>query len=259
MIENMKHKCDECGVVAFYGLHVQREALSLFYDELLQWFNKYGARPNKLAVEGDGYSGKTGAFSRIDSQLRERGFRGIESISVFSMSSDGTIPILDWNMTAEVSLKPSCAVFSGHSSFVDETAMLDIARQAVVHLKPDYGIGYWRESRLGPVMYAMGISHGINSFSGPEYEEGVKISRWTEGMNENVYCDGLLRDIYPYNFLTDEQTSRNVGNVTLARWIQEDSKRGRLIEFQDHVSLWLLNESEITYVREVLERGGFIF
>lgn len=248
-----------CRVVAFYGLRSQRATLSHLYEEVLEWFGEHEAHPNRLAVQGDGYSGKVGAFSRTDSLMRERSFRGIESISLFSLPADGTLPTRDWTMTAEVTLGRSCAVFAGRSSLVDESSMLDMAHRAIGHLRPDYGIAYDRESRLGPVEYAMGLSCGVDSFSGPKYEESVKISQWTEGMAQHVYRNGLLRGIYPHNFLTDAQLSRNVRGGTLASWIQEDGNRGSLVEFQGHVWLWSLDDSEIGNVREVLEREAIVF
>jgi len=258
--KQMTTKKDQCTVVALYGLHTDSNALSHFHEELLQWFQRYGAGPDKMAIQGKGYTGKVGAFARTDSQLRKRGFDDIESIALFSMLAEGTIPVRDWRMTAEVALTPSCAVFAAHTSMVDEQGMLEIARRAIAQLQPDYGLGYLRESRLGPAMYGMGVSYGINAFSGPEYDESVNISRWGDtAMPQHIYREGILRDIYPNNFLTEAQLARSIEGVSLASWIQQDSGRGSLAEFQDNVSLWSLNDSEIAYVREVLEKAGFIF
>jgi hypothetical protein len=137
--------------------------------------------------------------------------------------------------------------------------MLSIARPVAQALKPVYGIGYTREHRLGPELYAIGIVQGLG-LSGPEDEEALIISKWSYiGMVNQVYRDGLLRDVYPWNFLTQPQLSRPVGAVSLQEWIQSDPRHGTLSVLCDRVCLWEVSEADIPDIRQKLRQADVIF
>ena len=252
---------EDCWVVALYGFDVRGESLALLYEDLLTWFDAHDCHPDKLSVHGEGFSGKVEAFSRYHLRLKERGFETIEYFSISSLLAEATLPIHDWKMTADVSSRSSYAVFAADSSLVSmEGSMLDITRRAVEHLRPLYGIGYRRERRLGPVLYAIGLSYGINAFSGPQYEEMLRISRWSDtGKRGQVYRQGLLRDVYPYNFLTEAQLSAPVGGTRLGEWIRLGAERGELAPFEGNVSLWTVDDAARPRVRKVLQEAGLIF
>ena len=58
-----------------------------------------------------------------------------------------------------------------------------------------------------------------------EKPEGDRIDKWrTVGIEEHCYEKGLLRDVYPWNFFTDLQLSRQIGGLCLRQWIEQDPR-----------------------------------
>jgi hypothetical protein len=93
-----------------------------------------------------------------------------------------------------------------------------------------------------------------------EREEGLRVARWCDiGMDREVYRDGLIRDVYPWSFLTKPQLSRLVGKITLQKWIEQDAARGKLTAMPNGVLLWEVEESRIAGIRKELDEAGVIF
>ena len=67
---------------------------------------------------------------------------------------------------------------------------------------------------------------------------------------------GILRDVYPWNFLTAPQLESKVKKETLADWIQRRKWRGRLEQVDDRITLWDVQEKYIPKIRSVLGREG---
>jgi len=256
----MKNEFTQYTCVAFYGFAVTASTAVHCYERMLQWFAQKGCPPDRMGVKGEGFSGKLLDFSRPSAKLKKNGFRGVASVEIHSKPPSECPTSVDGRMMADLSIVREYAILSAESLLVPFEAMLDIAHAVVQHLKPCYGIGYQRNRRLGPSFYALGINYGTQGvFSGPEYEEKVRISSWIEGMSQHVYRQGLLRDVYPYNFLTEAHLFRNVAGLPLNEWIQKDSGRGRLVPFSGNMSLWSVDQVAIPQVCEDLHREGIIF
>ena len=78
-------------------------------------------------------------------------------------------------------------------------------------------------------------------------------------MDNEVYRDGILRDVYPMNFLTAPQLNKRIGRSTLRRWIGQTADRGELSHFMDDVWLWRVPEKLIPRIRSELDEVGLIF
>src|SRR3989304_10085677 len=223
----------KCFTVAFYGLSATDGGLTSYYEHLIEWFGKNKLSLDMLSVHGPGFSGKPGSFARNDRRLRRSGFKNIESVHLYSMTDDGSIPVLHWVATADVIRSKAVAVLSVDLGVVSwsRDATLSFSRTAIELLRPSYGIGYSREKRVGPALYAIGLVHGLDAFSGPEYEESLLISRWGDtAMPTEVYKTGLQRDVYPMNFLTAPHLARPIQGSPLAEWVAKEPTRGRVTQ-----------------------------
>ena len=148
--------------------------------------------------------------------------------------------------------------------------MLAIATAMAEDLRPEYGIGYNRLRREGPEWFAVGICHSqgvddaVSKVSGEAYEERLVISRWGDAMDERLWRKGILRDVYPWNFLTRPQLSTRVGAEPLRRRVRQDARRGTLKEISGPIVLWEVRQTEIPQVRMRCTRqrsyliGGYI-
>lgn len=259
----MTNLTTESHVLAFYGIQESLRCLKPVYEAVLNWLQTHDCPPNRLGVHGKGFSGKLVSFRRTDSRLQKLGFRDIEGISIASAPPEYDSQAIDGRMSADMSIRNEYTILAMDASIGDIEAMWDIARVVVARLGPCYGIGYTLERRKGPVFYALGLNYNRSGDKivtcGPEYEEEVRISSWTDGMDQRVYREGLLRDVYPWNFLTTPHLTRRVADVSLRTWIEKDSKRGRLSPFEGETSLWSVDEAAIPVLRSELRNAGVIF
>lgn len=253
----------ESNVLAFYGIHGSSRAAAPCYEAVLAWLQTNRCPPDRLGVHGKGFSGKLIGFPSAHSRLKKRGFDDIESVEIQSQPPEGDPKAIDGRMSVDMSFRNEYIILAMDSSVGSFDAMWQVARTVVAHFSPDYGIGFSRERRLGPAFYALGMNYTCGGdklvFSGPLYEEKVRISSWTDGMELHVYRDGLLRDVYPHNFLTSPQLSRRVAGVPLQTWIEQEPSRGRLAAFEGDMSIWSVEQSAIPRIREVLLKEGMLF
>ena len=139
------------------------------------------------------------------------------------------------------------------------TSLLPIASEVARLLKPIYGIGYTRSHRLDAGFYAIGLNLDPGDLTPEERKEQEWIGTWGETLFEDqVYRKGILRDVYPWNFLTRPHLKKKVDGVPLEQWIRQSSRRGKLGEFSKGMSLWEVGEKQIPAVRKTLRQAGLI-
>jgi hypothetical protein len=246
--------------LAFYGVSAPPVAFKECYTALLRWFNDSNAPPDRLGIHGEGFSGKMRQFARLKSRVSKNNFETVESVELHSKPPEESPLPFNGRLSASISIRRAYAAMTADSSLVPFESMLTTARCLVTSLSPCYGIGYRRDRAHGPHFYAVGISYGPSaSFSGPEYEEALRVSSWAVGMKNEVYRKGLLRDIYPYNFLTKAQLTGTVCGISLSQWIQQDKSRGILTPYEGDMWMWSVEESAIGQIREILQDEGRIF
>jgi hypothetical protein len=110
-------------------------------------------------------------------------------------------------------------------------------------------------------MYAIGIQwdRGIIP-TGEAYEESRNVAAWMDtGMEESVWRLGIIRDVYPWNFLTAPQLDARVEGCSLREWISMDAQRGSLSAVSDTVVLWDVPEASIPEVRARLKQAHVLF
>lgn len=255
---------DEVSVIAFYGIDPSPEAIRCFYLQALNWFEALGYSIDMMAVEGPGFSGQYRTFKRTHPKLQKAGFSSITSFSLATLLPDGKDPLFDFLIDiacrTDNRLVAYIAVNSGVLKLPSE-AMSRMADSAIACLKPIYGIGYKRSRQDGPTLYVVGIGQGGREvLTGAAYEEAVRHGHWGRlGVKRQVYREGVIRDVYPWNFLTASHLTAQVNNRVLQDWIQEDEQRGHLKPLNDDVWLWEVNEENRLAVRSTLWNAGIIF
>jgi hypothetical protein len=264
MKSNSKNVSEEYAVIAFYGLLSEEEAVKDFYHQITTWFTELKCPPDKLSIHGAGFSGKPVSFSRANAKLQRDGFSNIKGFSTFSLLPDAKIPMNDYFATAtyENDSESSYALVGTKSSLANlsSKSMLPIAQNIIHTLKPAYGIGYICEHKSGPSLYAIGIGQGGEHLSGKAYEQALHRARWGDlGMIRQVYREGIIRDVYQWNFLTSPQLEAKINGISLQGWIQQDEQRGYLSYLNGGVWLWEVTESNILTVRSSLWNAGIIF
>ncbi len=255
---------EDCVALAFYGVACESADVGGFYTDLIAWFNSVECPPDKLSVHGVGFGGKPVGFSRTHGRLAKRGFADVSSFTVFAMLPDGAIPTVDWSAIAFlwITNKP-CFVLSARASVttLDDDRLKRLTMSCIQRLTPAYGIGYQSKHNQGPQFYATGTNYGAKtSFTSEEYDEGLSVQAWGDvGMTEEVYKQGLIRDVYPRNYLTEPQLVKRIAQQTLGEWIESHPSRGTLTKLDDRMMLWKLTDSQVNSAREELSSAGVIF
>ena len=247
-------------IVAFYGCQISHDRLERLYDGLLSWFDALHAHPGKLGIRGEGFTGKVGAFRTNDSRLRKAGFAKVEGLSLYCLKPGGEVPLWDWQVSAEVVAQGAiCTIGASPSHAALPGDALRMASEiAIKALTPKYGIGFRREMRLGPSLYATGLVQGLQPW-GEERLEADRIAAWKMGNRNKVYEHGILRDLYPWNFLTDLQHGREIEGKSLKHWIEAHPEFGTLSALADLMLLWEVQDSALSRVRTTLQNAGLLF
>ncbi len=250
--------------LAFYGGgRVQGTRFGKLFNFVRDFAHSIGRPPTVGYVAYSAKSGKLERFASVLAGTQRRGFRGARGFEMVHVDPDTSIPTYGHvfcctysNELVLVAERSHCTLTSG--------SLLPVARELVDLLHPVYGIGYYRPWKWSPYWYALGLPGGLCEESGddkPELEEEIMaIARWGDvGCHEKVYKDGIIRDVFPWNFLTSPAMRRRVGSMTLHSWIESDVTRGTLIPISDGMTLWAVPGSSIPHVRQVLWEAGIIF
>jgi len=263
MSTDLKMTSEECSAVVFYGISPNARAAESFYHIIVDWFTALGHPPDRMGISDSSHNGKLTSFARGNAKLHKNGFDGVVGFEL-SSSTPNAITGHGYFLTASYDaghVGPFADVVARSSlGTLSSTSMLPIARTLAQVLKPVYGIGYTMAHKLGPELYAVGINFGSDVPTGDAYEEACNVSRWCDmGMVQEVYRMGILRDVYPWNFLTQPQLAKPVDGLPLEQWIRRGTKRGVLSPLCDGMWLWEIAESNIPEARRTLRQTDVIF
>ena len=255
---------NDCVAIAFYGVTADPTSLASFYSHLIEWFDSVECPPDRIAVEGVGFSGNPVGFARTHSRLSKGDFSQVKAIETYSMLQNGRKPLVDWWATASISFdyKPAFVLEARSSvTTLEDDRLMRLIDNCVSILNPVYGIGYHRDHDKGPGFYAIGLNYvTMDNLTGDDPKEVEAVSKWGYvGMTNEVYREGLLRDVYPYNYLTKPHLEKSVGKQSLQQWIDADESRGSLSKIGEHMTLWRIASAQIEAVRGELSQYGVIF
>jgi len=259
---------EQCAVLAFYGVKFHQSQMQALYLAVTNWLESIGQSPTSIAVDGKGYGDKVLSFSRTHSRLIRTKFEDVTGFTIYSGIPGETIPSNQYLATAMYSpqLGIFCIAARDSIASLGGDSMLPIAKDTLRILTPDYGIGYHRNYQLGPIGYAVGILKGLGiqglgiGLTAKEQQEADEITKWgLIGIKQQVYRQGLIRDIYPWNFLTEFQYRQLIDGVPLQRWIETDPSRGKLSRITDAMMLWEVEDAQAPAIRSVLWDAGIIF
>ena len=250
-----------CSVVSLYGFNCGPGVLSEASSVALEWFRSLEVTPEKMGFGGNDVSVGVASYGRRMKKLEQMGFQGVQDISVFSLHEGGSIPLADWKVCWEMDCRyGGCATIGawvGVARLEDERSV-ECTEALVRLLRPTYGIGFYRELRFGPTLYAAGLAQNLPTY-GETKAENHRINEWgRSGRGSRVYDRGVLRDVYPLNLLNGAQLDRKVGKKRLETWIQSSGEHGVLSEMAG-MALWKVEESSIPSIRETLSKSGLIY
>lgn len=246
---------------AFYGINFDSTKMEDFYHGSRDFLNDLGYFPNKIAVLGIGHTSKMGDFKRIHSRLQKNGFEGVEGFEMLAAPPSATIAICEYVAESMCHRNDNAyAILSVPAVKSDMAKLTEYSTTLLAELNPEYGIGYRRELVDGPTMYAIGLGSGSrHPSSKEEWAIADNIADWRRfGMEEALFRNGILREVYPWNCLSPSQLRKRVGSISLKTWIKKDPSHGTLRQILAR-TIWEVPESSIPAIRSALTDAKVIF
>jgi hypothetical protein len=192
-----------------------------------------------------------GRFSGLRLTLRGAGWTDNDQsrwISTASFHRNPESPNGDRRMRTDWLIAPKEAKLTEQ---VAVESLTEYARVAVDH----YGYLFTIPREYDPSFYPMGRS-GWEPFASQEERENAG---WWGLYQNRIPPGGMLRNVYPVNFLSRELLDLPVHGTTLERWIRKDSGRGTLRPLTDQVTTWTVPAENIPAIREQLFVAGVLF
>ncbi len=257
---------DEFSVIAFYGIDHSAVNVKETLAQYLALFETFGIAPDKFSLRWGSEQGKLLSFSYNYKRLSRLGYEGVTDYELYA-----TVPgaNLWWN---ECYLSASyegvgpkthtCMTIRQSIASLDDLLNNGLVAKIAAIVQPAYGIGFVKPEWVGPSLYVIGITMGPPGYvpQGAEYEECLRICRWGDiALWQELYRQGIIRDIYPHNYLTQPQLAMPVDGIPLNHWIERDPSRGTLVLLTDQVWLWHLAQEQIANLRPALQQAGIIF
>lgn len=219
-----------------------------------QWLKQGNIKPTKIDITGkNGVKGRsTIKFEKGKKHLESCKFVGLDGVWIGALPPYVGTEMADFIVAVHLDVTPlrGTLVLCWDDQIImfDKGYLETLAKDLYLYLEPTYGYGYQRNFRYNPSFYPFGMTGGTT----PRGEEG-KIEKWQiEYFNDGSYKTGILRDIYPTNFLTEPHLIQKLGNQTLRSWIESTDNHGKLHPLNDQLWAWHVPDERIPSIREEL-------
>lgn len=243
--------------IALYDFDIQQFKLEDWTDYGERWMEQYDYPPNTMGLP---HSGKYLRYNNGKRRLEKEKYQ-VENIDFYAGGEAGTD--YAWKLVAYFS-KDHRTTYLCFDEDV-ETFSREVLEELLMNLcqfcSPKYGIGFQREKKYGPGAYVRGISHGLKlAYEDAEHgKEDNRITKWLDVYRgREGYKTGDLRDIYPFNVLSQPHLDRIVNGHRFQDWVQASSERGTLKQVSDTLWTWWVEPDKIPAVREALAPSGMI-
>lgn len=250
-----------CNGIALYGAQQGRIEFEKWIGITVKWFDNCGNPVDTIAVDGEGFAGNPIQLDRGMKLLERRGYDKVRRIDLFSTIPDYKQIVFGWRMYASMQVAPQQAVvcFSNNIVSFNVDLLQSLGSELLGCCNCCYGYCYQRDFRLGPDLYASGMTSGLG-YANSEMREADAIAKWFHELHEERrFLKGFLRDIYSLNLLSQHHLNMKViGGEVLADWISRAPIRGKLTLATSDLWWWTLCSTELTQVRALLETSGIL-
>lgn len=253
-----------CTSLAFYDLDISNiDVLGLFkFTEL--WMKSFGYEPKRGSFHSINYtSSKTKTFKFIKNKTLSDNVNNINTIYFSSYQDSWDTDMLDGVLSFRISMEKRGSFCIYYSEDVVNYKYEDLkifVKNILNFLSARYGIVFRREINKGPDMYVMGIGVNLEDSIQKEKIESEKIGKWYRAYSfeDGTYKTGMLRDIYPMNFISKIHLDQPVYGGSLQQWIESSSLHGELEKFNESLWLWTVPENKTESIANDLKDTGLI-
>jgi hypothetical protein len=257
---------DDMTVLSFFGFKHSKKAVERIYSLTVNWAEALEYPPTKLATATAQNSSGLRDFKRGAKKLSLEGFAGISSFEMHCLSADAHLPWRQSYLSADYEgARRGCFLYltvREPIAQIRSPLMKLMALEIAEILSPSYGFGFTRSCRLGPGLFAVGIMAGdmVVPKDEAEYQLRLRDNRWGDmGMESKVYDRGVMRDVFPINYLNSEHLRKRVNGISLEKWIRQDAARGVLTPITNQLTEWSVNDQELASLNALLATEGVTY
>jgi len=248
---NAKFDDVDHSVVAFYGFQAPPNAVTHLYSKALIWSDRFDCPFDLIGIDRS----KLRRFKGTDKKIRA-GLIVPAQLELCSVSKGAADKLEGTDLS--LSFLPHyhlCYVnFRSSILSLESETFLEIAEELIELLAPCYGVGFHRIHSWGPSYFALGLGCG-----GAPKGENDHARSWGILLENQLFLNGFLGGVFPWNFLTKPQLSIIVGGLPLKSWITQNPIRGALQSMPRDMLLWHVSPDHVAHVRKVLYDAGVIF
>jgi hypothetical protein len=123
-----------------------------------------------------------------------------------------------------------------------------------------YGYHYVIDAMYGPDLHAVGIFYSQPGEGASARLTGAEERRTAAWGNRRVTAAprGILRDVFPLNFLSEVHRKQTVNGVPLFEWIRQDDSRGRLESLTPSLWAWHVPDDRCADLGDTFEAAGLL-
>jgi hypothetical protein len=241
------------------------ESFKNAYRAIVSAWTEAGVEPTQVGAVAPGVGPNYGSFKHKRHRIESLDFALVRSISLRTLTPACDERLHEWIAKASLSAPDGVADCGFLPAVIGPSSRrLDaLGGELLRILSPEYAYLFRQRLGIHPELYAIGA--GVADLIGIRHGEfSMNISWWGHTVPErpDTFRAGLLRDIYPRNFLSDPYLEAPIGRtaMTLREWIEDDpDSRGSLTPFTDTLTEWRPPLERIPEIREALYRAGRVF
>lgn len=254
-----------CAAFAFYGGRHTPESAAAFHEHIAGWYDRIGHPLQKQTLKRNGRRG------RVSRRVITEGFSGVESVEMYTTdpaarnSMSDYIRCASWMDGSDITEPPLTRALAllWHDAAIadlDDSSLRQAVQAFIAASGMTYVVGYRRDRGFGPGHYACSTGWRPHALvEPPDHDEDHK-GQWHHGMFAQLYNCGVLRYVYPLNYLNASQMSNRIAGQALANWIRADASRGSLRELEGTgLTLWEVPDAALDAMRAALGDAGLTF
>ena len=233
-----------------------------WYDIASQFFHELGVEPTHGALEKPSSNAKAlETIPALEVKLEKKKYKPDFGLSVFSTIPKFNQLVFGWYVCAELSFVPDKSMQFCFKDGIGEpyVDMFERVAERVCELvSPVYGFGYQRPFDKGPDFYAFGMVSGLD-YSKEEMRQKDTIAAWShELMGRKRHLQGMLRDVYPLNLISDSHAAMRINGLPLVDWITQEPSHGTIQRIAQSCWLWTVEKRWLRKVKSELNEADFL-
>lgn len=234
-------------------------AIKEWMDVAISYNKKLDITPTAIEIDGKGYPDRLVKFENGYKKLTTKEYKEVKGISLYTEEPDTDNYSFYWKALLDITFSK----ITGLKAYIGVDMNIAVNKEQVLNdiitpicnlLDVQYGYSYVMPPEKGSFSYGHGFVHVPAGHPLPDRENELiaKFNAYRKTINE-----GMMRDVYQENLLSEVQLNRQVDGKRLQDWIKSDSSHGTLSDFAG-IKLWKVTKDQLVKVRNMLHKNDLL-